>query len=82
MLVFPAGGVVAAFAGALKFGFLEGAVMRIHVAVLAGFESQAFEQSGLLLGMRHVALLAGNRLVQTGELEGGAAVVKSRRRLE
>ena len=60
----PARGVVAGFAGTLKLGVLERALMRIRVAALTVRKRDAFIVRRLFSPLRFVTFLARNRLMQ------------------
>ena len=75
--VLPAAGIMAVLAGSAESGFLERSAMRIAVAALARAVGQAFEAGGLRGGARAMALLAGDRLVQSRQRKTGAAVAEA-----
>jgi hypothetical protein len=74
---FPAFRDVARLASAVELGFLKSAAMRVHVTVLATAEHESLEKSRLSLGMRLMALPAGDRLVLPGEGVVRAAVIEA-----
>jgi hypothetical protein len=81
MIDFPAAGNVARFASAAEPGFLESAAVGVHVAVLATAKFESLEEDRLSLRSRLVALLAGDRLMLTGEGVVGSVVIETVRGL-
>jgi len=80
-ILVPSRRVVASLARALKLGVLEGALVRIGVAVLAAAGGKTLVARNLLVRLRPVTRLARHCLMLAGQRKRSPAVIETRSRL-